>query len=94
MWLDGMVSLCDGVSVSGRSMRGILVGEVEGVSLKGVEDCVSSSNSKFEMLDIGLMLGTSGGLVILDGIGVRLLIGSMVNGSIHVKRPELSLTCP
>lgn len=66
-------------------------GDDEGVRSKGVEDCVVLTNSKFERLDVGLVLDPDGGSAILDGIGVRLPIGSEVDGGRFVKRPELSL---
>ena len=73
---------------------GVLVGEVEGVSLKGVEDCMVSINLKFEMLNGGLMSKRDGELAILDGINVRLPVRSKVDGSFFVKHPKLSLMCP
>lgn len=73
----------------------ILVGEDDGVGSKGVWNDVSSTNSKFERLDDGLVEYGDGTPVILDGIGVRLVIGSGMPDDFFVreKRPELSLAC-
>lgn len=67
-----------------------MMGEVEGVSSKGVVvlDCVGSSTSNCERLDCGLVLGTLG----LAGTVVGLCVGPRVYVVFLAKRPELSLT--
>ena len=67
------------------------MGEVEGVSSKGVEALVLSIKSKFERLDGGLMSVSDNAPAILDEIGMVLLIGSRANGVFFMKHPNLSL---
>jgi hypothetical protein len=69
----------------GRSMVGALVGEVDGVFSKGVEVWLSSSKSKFERLEVGLVLVESGGIDV---------VGFGMSGDLFWKRPELSLSGP
>jgi hypothetical protein len=79
--------------VSGSSAGGVFAGDVKGVNSKGVVGFVTSTASKFERLDGGLVLG-SDGPVILDGIGEGPLLGFDVFGSPFVNRPLLSLLSP
>ena len=52
---------------------------------------MSSSISKFERLDGGLVLVSDDEPEILDGICGMLIVGSEGNGDLFVRRPEVSL---
>jgi hypothetical protein len=72
------------------------MGEVSGVTSKGVEDWVLSMKSKFERPDGGLVLGDDEYVPFGNGVcwnGTLMPVFDIVLGCFFTKRPRLSRVC-